>query len=40
MFAALERLVDHSLGGGEECQDSKAKLREPNQFDGSDLKKL
>jgi hypothetical protein len=40
MLAALERLTDHGLGGGGECQDLKAKLWEPNQFDALDPKKL
>jgi hypothetical protein len=40
MLAALERLTNHGLGGGVECQDSRAKLWEPNQFNGSDPKKL
>jgi hypothetical protein len=40
MLVASERLADHSLGGGAECQDSRAKLQEPNPFDGKDLKKL
>ncbi|KAF8532274.1 hypothetical protein JB92DRAFT_3104069 [Gautieria morchelliformis] len=39
MLVALERLADNGLGGGDR-NDSKAKLWEPNQFDGSDLKKL
>jgi hypothetical protein len=40
MLAALERLADHGLGGGAECRESRAKLREPDPFDGKDLKKL
>jgi hypothetical protein len=40
MLAALERLTDHSLGGGAECQNLRATLWEPDQFNGSDPKKL
>jgi hypothetical protein len=40
MLAALERLADHGLGGGAERQDSRAKLQEPDPFDGKDPKKL
>ncbi|KAF8522839.1 hypothetical protein JB92DRAFT_2614134, partial [Gautieria morchelliformis] len=39
MLVALEKLADNGLGGGDRA-DSKAKLREPNQFDGSHPKKL
>jgi hypothetical protein len=39
MLAALERLADHSAGDGTERQDSRAKLQEPNQFNGSCYKR-
>jgi hypothetical protein len=40
MLAALERLADHGLGGGAEQHDLRAKLQEPNPFNGKDPKKL
>jgi hypothetical protein len=38
LIAALERLADNGLGGGAERQGSRAKLREPDPFDGKDPK--
>jgi hypothetical protein len=40
LLVALERLADHGLGGGAERQSSRAKLQEPDPFDGKDPKKL
>jgi hypothetical protein len=40
LIAALERLADNGLGGGSERHRSRAKLREPDPFDGKDPKKL
>jgi hypothetical protein len=40
MLAALERLAEHGLGGGAERHGSRAKLQEPDPFDGKDPKKL
>ncbi|KAF8517101.1 hypothetical protein JB92DRAFT_2907248 [Gautieria morchelliformis] len=40
VWGALEKLADNGLGGGGDRIDLKAKLQEPDQFDGSDLKKL
>jgi hypothetical protein len=40
LLAPLERLADNGLGGGAERHGSRAKLREPDPFDGKDLKKL
>jgi hypothetical protein len=40
LLVALERLTDNGLGGGAERQGSRAKLREPNPFNGKDPKKL
>jgi hypothetical protein len=39
LLVALERLANNAAGGNRPAT-SKAKLRDPNQFDGSDLKKL
>jgi hypothetical protein len=40
LLAAVERLANNGLGGGAERHGSRAKLREPDPFDGKDPKKL
>jgi hypothetical protein len=40
LIAALERLANNGLGGGAERQGSRAKLWEPDPFDGKGPKKL